>query len=125
MACSVLIIEDEPHIVESLRFILGREGFDVTAVDSAESGLLHLENSPPDVLVLDAMLPGESGFDLLRRIRSREDLAALSVLMLTAKGQRKDREVAESLGANRFMTKPFANAEVIAAVKELSTAARS
>lgn len=122
MTGKVLIIEDEPHIVESLRFILKREGFEVEAVGDAESGMTSLAAARPDVMILDAMLPGASGFEMLRAIRATPAIAKLPVLMLTAKGQRRDREVAEDIGADIFMTKPFANAEVVEAVKELAKA---
>ncbi|MEL7465428.1 MAG: response regulator [Pseudomonadota bacterium] len=121
----VLIVEDEPHIVESLRFILSRAGFDVTAVEDAESGMASLASERPDVMVLDAMLPGASGFEMLRAIRSTPAISHLPVLMLTAKGQRRDREVAEDIGADMFMTKPFANAEVVDAVRELASRKRA
>lgn len=125
MTGKVLIVEDEPHIVESLRFILSRDGFEVTALADAETAMETMPTIAPDVLVLDAMLPGASGFDLLRRLRDDPAWASLPVLMLTAKGQRRDREVAREVGANRFMTKPFANAEVVAAVRELVGAGRA
>lgn len=120
MARKVLIVEDEPHIVESLTFLLKREGFEVAALGDGQAALTALEASRPDVLVLDVMLPGLNGFDLLRRVRATPELASLPVLMLTAKGQRRDREIAETAGADRFMTKPFSNAEVVAAVRELA-----
>jgi DNA-binding response OmpR family regulator len=74
----------------------------------------------PDVVILDVMLPERSGFDILRDIRAGKETAALPVLVLTAKGQSKDREMAESLGASRFMTKPFSNNEVLATVRDLA-----
>lgn len=116
----VMIVEDEPHIVESLTFLLRREGFEVDALDDGEAAFAALGAAAPDVLVLDVMLPGLNGFELLRRLRGVPALAALPVLMLTAKGQRRDRETAMSSGADRFMTKPFSNAELVAAVKELA-----
>lgn len=78
-----------------------------------------LRGSPPDMVILDVMLPGRSGFDILRDLRADADLSGTPVMMLTAKGQTRDRELAEQLGATRFMTKPFANSEVIATVREL------
>lgn len=119
----VMIVEDEPHIVESLSFLLAREGFDVRAIDDGAAALQALEAEPPDVLVLDVMLPGLDGFELLRRLRAAPALKSLPVLMLTAKGQRRDREIAEAAGADRFMTKPFSNAELVAAVKALAAPA--
>lgn len=116
----VLIVEDEPHIVESLSFLLIREGFDVKAIGDGEKAMDKIETMRPDVLVLDVMLPGVNGFELLRRLRADPELKTTPVLMLTAKGQRRDREIAEAAGADVFMTKPFSNAEVVAAVKDLS-----
>lgn len=125
MAGRVLIVEDEPHIVESLKFILSRDGFEVTALGDAETAMETIPSIAPDVLVLDAMLPGASGFDMLRQLRADPAWSGLPVLMLTAKGQRRDREVAREVGADRFMTKPFANADVVAAVRELVDAGRA
>ncbi len=116
----VLVIEDEPNISEALSFILSRNGWrvDVTADGKAALGRLYAD--PPDLLILDLMLPGVSGFDILRSVRACDDTRALPVLMLTAKGQAADRIEAERLGVTRFMTKPFANAEVLAAVHEMA-----
>jgi DNA-binding response OmpR family regulator len=72
----------------------------------------------PDVVILDAMLPNRSGFDILRDLRDDPETADLPVLMLTARGQRADRELAERRGVSRFMTKPFSNSEVLASVRE-------
>lgn len=120
MGRRVLIVEDEPHIVESLSFLLGREGFEVDALGDGAVAREAIAAAPPDVLVLDVMLPGLTGFELLRALRADPATASLKILMLTAKGQRRDREVAEEAGADIFMTKPFSNAEVVAAVKELA-----
>ena len=83
MSARVLIVEDEPHIVESLRFILAREGFDVSSRIDAEGAMTALREAAPDVVVLDAMLPGQSGFDMLRTLRATVEFADLPVLMLT------------------------------------------
>ena len=76
----------------------------------------------PDVLILDVMLPGKSGYDILRELRTEFAEAELPVLMLTARGQMKDRELAERAGASRFMTKPFSNADMLEAVRSLAGA---
>ncbi len=116
----ILIVEDEPHIVESLTFLLTREGFEVSSKSNGEDAFTALQDGAPDVLVLDVMLPGMNGFDLLRLARALPGLGSLPVLMLTAKGQRRDREIAEAAGADMFINKPFSNAEVVAAVKSLA-----
>jgi DNA-binding response OmpR family regulator len=116
----VLLAEDEPNIVESLTFLLERAGFDVTAEMNGQSALGAALSDPPDVMILDVMLPGLDGFEILRRLRADARAQALPVLMLTAKGQREDRETALESGANLFITKPFSNSEVIAAVTRLA-----
>ena len=76
----------------------------------------------PDVVILDVMLPNRSGFDILQELRAAEDTKDLPVLMLTARGQKRDRELAERYGASKFMTKPSANSEVLEALRGLSGA---
>ena len=112
MGIRVLLIEDEPNIIESISFILSRDGFTVHTHENGESAFEKVKASPPDMIILDVMLPGRSGFDILRDLRGNAQTADLPVLMLTARGQKKDRELAEQLGADHFMTKPFSNAEV-------------
>jgi DNA-binding response OmpR family regulator len=94
----VLLAEDEPNIVESLTFLLERAGFDVTSEMDGQSALGVALADPPDVMILDVMLPGLDGFEILRRLRA---------------------DALES-GANLFITKPFSNTEVIAAVTRLA-----
>ncbi|MEM7562616.1 MAG: response regulator [Pseudomonadota bacterium] len=120
MTKTVMLAEDEPNIVESLTFLLERAGFEISVATNGRVALEAALEDQPDVLVLDLMLPELDGYEVLRQLRANPKGENLSVLMLTAKGQRIDRETALECGANRFMTKPFANAELVAAVKELS-----
>jgi len=120
MTKRVLLAEDESNIVESLTFLLLRAGFDVISEMNGQAALDAAIEDPPDVMVLDVMLPGLDGLEVLRRLRADPRSASLPVLMLTAKGQREDRETAIGAGANLFITKPFSNAEVIAAVTRLA-----
>ncbi len=119
MGKHVLLIEDEPNINEAIRFILCREGWDVTTHDEGEAAMDVIRNTRPDLLILDVMLPGRSGFDILRDLRSDPALEHLPVMMLTAKSQHRDREQAERYGVSRFMSKPFANADFLTSVREL------
>ncbi|WP_421703402.1 response regulator transcription factor [Aliiroseovarius sp.] len=120
MGKKVLVIEDEPNIVEAISFILSRDGWDVSTHANGETAADTVRGGAPDVLILDVMLPGRSGFEILQELRGEEATANLPVLMLTARGQKKDRELADRLGVTRFMTKPFANADVLEAVRELA-----
>ncbi|WP_099823360.1 response regulator transcription factor [Oceaniglobus indicus] len=119
MGKRVLLIEDEPNIVEAVRYLLTREGWAVDTHSNGATALDAVARRRPDVIVLDAMLPGRSGFDILRDLRTAPDTSAIPVLMLTARGQRRDREMAEAAGASRFMTKPFSNSDIVDCLREL------
>ena len=116
----LLLIEDEPNIIEAISFILSRDGWSVRAHSDGTNAVEAASRLKPDVIILDVMLPGKSGYDILREIREEPDIAGIPVLMLTARGQSKDRELAEKAGASRFMTKPFSNADVVEAVRALA-----
>lgn len=116
---TVLLIEDEPNIIEAISFILSRDGWRVATHSNGVDAVTAVGARKPDLVILDVMLPGRSGYDILRDLRAAEDTADLPVLMLTARGQTKDREMAETLGASRFMAKPFSNADVLEAVRDL------
>lgn len=115
----ILIVEDESNILEALSFILSRAGWDVRGHGKGDDALVEIARLSPDMLVLDVMLPGRSGFDILADLRAHPDTADLPVLMLTAKGQAKDREHAMALGANGFLTKPFSNTELLEIVQAM------
>jgi DNA-binding response OmpR family regulator len=119
MGKRVLLIEDEPNIIEAISFILSRDGWTVHTHADGVTAAARVKSLPPDLVILDVMLPGRSGFDILRDLRADAVTAGLPVLMLTARGQPKDRELAMSLGASHYMTKPFSNAEVLAQVRTL------
>ena len=112
MGKRVLLIEDEPNIIEAISFILSRDGWTVHTHEDGETAMDKVRATPPDMIILDVMLPGRSGFDILRDLRADEATKALPVMMLTARGQTKDRDLAVRLGADHFMTKPFSNTEV-------------
>lgn len=120
MGKKVLLIEDEPNIIEAISFILSRDGWEVSTHSNGHDAVAVVTENTPNLLILDVMLPGKSGFDILRELRETKEAAHLPVLMLTARGQTKDREKAERAGVSRFMTKPFSNAEVLNAVRELA-----
>ncbi|MEM6618968.1 MAG: response regulator transcription factor [Pseudomonadota bacterium] len=119
MPQKILLIEDEPHIAEALSFLLSREGLSVSTHATGSDAAEVAANARPDLVILDAMLPGKSGFDILRELREAPATQALPVMMLTAKGQDKDRSQAQAAGVSLFMTKPFSNEEIVANVKRL------
>lgn len=124
MADRILIAEDEPFIVESLTFILKRQGFDIQSVSDGLSVFDLVKSWSPNLLILDVMLPEMNGFDVLRQVRSEPESKDLPVLILTAKGQDTDREKMMELGANDFVTKPFSNSDLINRVAALLQAAQ-
>ncbi len=115
----VLLVEDEPNIAEAISFLLTRDGCQVTTLADGSEVLATLRRQSVDALILDLMLPGASGLEVLAAIRADAALSRLPVMMLTAKGQPHDRDAAARAGADRFMTKPFANAEMVAEVRDL------
>jgi two-component system, OmpR family, response regulator len=120
VARRILIAEDEPSISELLQFLLQREGYETRAVSDGRAVLDAIREHASEILVLDVMLPSYTGYEVLKTVRADVVLRHLPVLMLTARGQENDRRLAEELGVNAFITKPFANAEVIECVSRLA-----
>lgn len=122
MSKSVLIIEDEPFIIEALSFLMEREGIDYHTLSDGAGCMDCIESKRPDLIILDMMLPAVSGMEILEDLRSSENFKNLPVLMLTAKGQKKDKLAAENAGVSLFMSKPFSNDELVANVHKLLNA---
>jgi DNA-binding response OmpR family regulator len=119
MPKKIVVVEDEPNITEAISFILSRDGWEVATHANGETAADAVRAAAPDAVVLDVM-PGRSGYEILQDLRADPAFAALPVLMLTARGQKKDRDLADKLGATRFMTKPFSNAEMLKALREIA-----
>lgn len=117
MGKNVLLIEDEPHIAEAIRYVLSRDGWQVASHGDGGDAIEVIRRSRPDVLVLDVMLPGRSGHEILADLRRDPALSDLPVLVLSARGLLHMPE-----GATRVMAKPFANAEVVLAVRAIASA---
>ncbi len=116
----VLVVDDEPNIVETLSFVLEMEGFRVATAEDGEQALAQVAALHPPVVVLDAMMPRRDGFDVCRTIKADPGLAGVHVVMLTAMGQKADRERALAAGADHFMTKPFDEEELLALLRRLT-----
>lgn len=115
----VLLIEDDPAIVAGLQLNLSLEGYEVLTASDGESGLRVAVEDPPDLVLLDIMLPKKNGFEVCQTIRANPGLQAVKIVMLTAKG--RDTEVAKgtALGADAYMTKPFSTKDLIAQVRQI------
>jgi CheY-like chemotaxis protein len=116
----VLVVDDEPNILETLSFVLEMEGFRVATAEDGEQALARVAALHPPVVVLDAMMPRRDGFDVCRTIKADPGLAGVHVVMLTAMGQKADRERALAAGADHFMTKPFDEEELLALLRRLT-----
>lgn len=115
----VLIADDEQNIVISLEFLMKREGYQVQVANDGEEAVRRIRAEPPDLVLLDVMMPKKSGFEVCQEIRSDPEMAGIRILMLTAKG--RDTEVAKglALGADAYMTKPFSTRELVDKVRSL------
>ena len=115
----VLVVDDEPHLVRSLIFVLGKEGYNTSSATNGEEAMTQVRESKPDLMFLDVMMPKKNGYEVCQEIKNDPDLRDIYIIMLSAKGQESDREKGLSLGANEFLSKPFSPVQVIARVKEL------
>ena len=119
MSQKIYIVEDEPDIRETLKYNFSNEGFKVFTAPDGEKALSNIKKVLPDVLILDLMLPGVSGLDVCKSIRTDDDIRDMSIIMLTAKGEEIDRVIGFELGADDYVTKPFSVRELILRVKVL------
>ena len=119
MAKKVLIADDEPNILISLEFLMQREGHAVSVARDGDEALAAIRRDRPDLVLLDVMMPGKSGFDVCQAVRADPDLAGVKILMLTAKGRDTDLAKGTALGADAYVTKPFSTQELAARVREL------
>jgi DNA-binding response OmpR family regulator len=115
----VLVADDEPSIVTALEFLLERDGYEVQVARDGEEALRLLEGGPPDLVVLDVMMPLRSGYEVCERIRSRPEWRGVKVVMLSAKG--RDAEVSHGMdaGADLYVTKPFSTRELMDRIRAL------
>jgi DNA-binding response OmpR family regulator len=116
---TVLIADDEPNILVTLEFLMQREGHRVLLARDGDEALAQLRAHRPDLVLLDVMMPGRTGFEVCQALRADETLARTKVLLLTAKG--RDTDIAQGLGvgADAYVTKPFSTRELAARVREL------
>lgn len=112
----VLIVDDEPNIVLSLQFLLSREGYEIDVARDGESALELAARNPPDVVVLDLMLPGLDGYEVCRRLRASPATAAAKIVVVTARAREAERVRGLEEGADAYVTKPFSTRELIATV---------
>jgi two-component system, OmpR family, phosphate regulon response regulator PhoB len=120
----ILVVEDESSLALLLVYNLESEGFIVEHVDRGDEAELRLAEAPPDLVILDWMLPGVSGLEICRRLRARDDTRDMPVIMLTARGEESERVRGLSVGADDYVVKPFSTPELMARVHALLRRAR-
>lgn len=113
----ILIIEDEEHIVELIKFNLENNGYKVSFALDGQKGLEMIENEQPDLVLLDLMLPKIDGIDICNRIKNNKNLKDIPIIMLTAKSGETDKIIGLEIGADDYITKPFSVRELLARIK--------
>ncbi len=121
MPHNILIVDDEPNIVVPLQFLMEQKGYAVRVATSGEEAVAAAAEQPPDLVLLDIMLPGIDGFETCQRIRDLAGGDSIRILFLTAMGQDMDMAKGLSLGADDYIVKPFSNADVVARARRLLT----
>jgi len=119
VSASILVVDDEPNIVLSLEFLLKQAGFRVRTVSNGEAALAAIAQEPPDLVLLDVMIPGRDGYAVCQEIRSNPARRDMRIIMLTAKGGDIQREKGLSLGADEYLTKPFSTRELVELVRRM------
>ena len=119
MTHKVLIADDEPNIVISLEFLMKREGYQVLVARDGPQALEAIQRERPHLVLLDVMMPGKTGFEVCQAVRADDTLAAVKIVLLTAKGRDTDIAKGQALGADAYVTKPFSTKELAARVREL------
>jgi DNA-binding response OmpR family regulator len=119
MEREILVVDDEPNVIRSLKFVLEKEGYDVSVATNGEEAMTKIQESKPKLMFLDVMMPKKNGYEVCREVKGDSGLSDIHVIMLTAKGQQADREKGLNAGADEFMTKPFSLMAIVDKVKEI------
>jgi two-component system alkaline phosphatase synthesis response regulator PhoP len=119
MAKKIMVVDDEPYIARVIKFKLEQEGYTVISANDGQSGLQKIKEEKPDMVLLDVMMPGLSGYEVCQKIREDAELAGIPVVILTAKGQERDREQGLTMGASDYITKPFSPNRLLELVKSM------
>jgi len=120
MAYSVLVVDDEPNIVQSLEFLMTAAGFEVRIARDGDAALAAVAERVPDLILLDVMIPGRDGYEVCREIRGNPDWQAVRIIMLTARGRQSERQRGIDLGADAYVTKPFSTRDLVEQVKQFA-----
>jgi DNA-binding response OmpR family regulator len=119
MNTKVLIVDDEPNIVLAIDFLLSQKGFITEKAYNGNQALEKVKSFQPNIVVLDVMMPGMTGFEVARQIRTTPDFANVQIVFLTAKGTTKDKMQGYSNGGDLYLTKPFNNDDLVLSIEEM------
>lgn len=119
MSKRILVVDDEPNIVMSLEFLMRRAGFEVEVARNGREALQALDGPPPDLLLLDVMMPEFDGYEVCEQVRARPEWNRTRIIMLTARGRDVERERGLALGADAYVTKPFSTRDLVEQVKQM------
>ena len=119
MARNVLVVDDEPNIVISIKFLMKQKGYEVRTASNGEEALQALNEKVPDLILLDVMMPKPDGYEVCQKIRATAKWKDIPVIMLTAKGREVEREKGFAMGADDYITKPFSTQELVAKVQAI------
>jgi DNA-binding response OmpR family regulator len=122
---AILIADDDPDIRDLVAFKLEQAGYDVITVDNWLAALTAVRETPPDLAVLDVMMPGMSGIDVCQELRGDASIGALPIILLTARAQEGDVEVGFGAGADDYVVKPFSPRELVSRVEAVLARARA
>lgn len=119
MAQNILIVDDAPNIVLSLEFLMNSAGFNVRSARDGEEAISAIKREKPDLVLLDVMMPRKDGYEVCQEIRANKDWRNIHIIMLTARGRDIEREKGLALGADDYITKPFATRELVEKVRKV------
>ncbi len=119
MGKRILIVDDDPEVVKLFSFVLKRAGYDVETAPSGETALHQVRTNPPDLVVLDVMMPGLNGYEVTRQLRAQADTAAIPIVMLTARALPSEQIAGRLAGATSYLVKPVTPSVLVKTVQEI------
>jgi DNA-binding response OmpR family regulator len=115
----IIVVDDDPNLTRSVTFILQKEGYQVDVATNGEEAMAKIRQSKPRLMFLDVMMPKKNGYEVCQDIKADPELSDIYVIMLTAKGQERDREKGLEMGADEFISKPFSPKAIVERTREL------
>jgi len=115
----IMVVDDDPNLTRSVTFILQKEGYQVDVATNGEEAMAKIRQSKPRLMFLDVMMPKKNGYEVCNEIKGNPELSDIYIIMLTAKGQERDREKGLEMGADEFISKPFSPKAIVERTREL------